>query len=398
MRKEATMKARASQVACTVGTSLFHSNLVRLPKPDEYEQWLNDQPPSDREHLSCKLVSQLKVAYAEQNWTRLGKLMRLLPPETRLLGAEINSVHELIQRGHIEPKARLFFLHSDTEDGRRVSQVLLAYYDGNAEGIQVDGLDDQDPERFRTQGLRSLAKELGKIIRDQAAANCAINATGGYKAQIAIAVVVGQVTGVPVYYKHERFSAIISLPPLPVSFDLSEWFRSSPLLFALADEDHPTSQFDADLLTPKAESLVDRVDLDGEEYLTLSPLGQVFHDTFRGRYEGEKGRFLPRAASNKEKRQPRIENSGHLRSHPEVKRFMQRVTDEVPQVIQCSTHYFNPALTRQTLFRLSSKGIEGVFSQGGYTVKFRVETTATQDVQRKAMVAELNDWLTKRGR
>ncbi len=391
------MKVRASQVLCTVGTSLFFPNLARLPDSDGYDQWLGLQPTAERGRLSRDLVSQLKVAYGEQDWTRLGKLMGELPAETRLLGAEINSVHELIQGGHIEPKARLFFLHSDTRDGRNVAQVLLAYYDGNAEPIQVDGLDDQDPERFRTQGLRSLAKELGKIIRDQAAANCAINATGGYKAQIAIAVVVGQVTGVPVYYKHERFSAIISLPPLPISFDLSEWFRSSAFLYALTKGDLPTSIFDADLLTAKTESLVDRVDIDGEEYLTVSPLGQIFHDTFRERYEGEKERFLPPAASKKEKKSPRIEDSGHLRSHPEVKRFMQRVTDEVPQVLQCSTHYYNPDLPQQTLFKLGSMGIEGVFSHRGYTVRFRVETTAEQDVQREAMVAELNDWLTKQG-
>ena len=386
---------KASQVPCTVGTSLFYPNLARLPKPDGYEEWLGRQPQGDREHLSRELVGRLKAAYAEQDWTLLAKIMQELPPKTRLLGAEINSVHELIQRGHIEPQSRLFFLHSDTEDGRHVAEVLRAYYQGNAELIQVDGLDDQHPEVFRTQGLRSLAKELGKIIRDQAAANCAINATGGYKAQIAIAVVVGQVTGVPVYYKHERFSAIISLPPLPISFDLSEWFRSSALLYALAKDDLPTSMFDADLLTPKAESLLDRVDLDGEEYLTLSPLGQVFHDTFRNRYEGEKPRFLPLPASKREKKEPRLEKSGWPGEHPEVERFMQQVTDDVPQVIQCSTHYYNPDLTQQTLFRLSSKGIEGVFSRGGYTVKFRVETTAKNDVQREAMVAELNDWLAR---
>lgn len=46
-----------------------------------------------------------------------------------------------------------------------------------------------------------------------------IDATGGYKAQIAIAVMFGQALGVDVIYKHESFGNIIDFPPMPVSLD-----------------------------------------------------------------------------------------------------------------------------------------------------------------------------------
>ena len=81
------------------------------------------------------------------------------------------------------------------------------------EAREIDDLQDADPKRFRTKGLRNLAKVVCGVIRDYGAANCAINATGGYKAQIAIAVLMGQALGVPVYYKHERFDEIIAFPP-----------------------------------------------------------------------------------------------------------------------------------------------------------------------------------------
>ncbi len=45
------------------------------------------------------------------------------------------------------------------------------------------------------------------------------NTTGGYKAQIAIAVLIGQTLGVSAYYKHEKFPQIVAIPPMPVSFD-----------------------------------------------------------------------------------------------------------------------------------------------------------------------------------
>ena len=49
----------------------------------------------------------------------------------------------------------------------------------------------------------------------------AIDTTGGYKAQIAVAVVLGQALGIPVFYKHEKFSETIAFPPLPISLDYS---------------------------------------------------------------------------------------------------------------------------------------------------------------------------------
>ena len=47
---------------------------------------------------------------------------------------------------------------------------------------EIEGLQDQDPRRFRTQGLRNLAKAVCKVIRDYGPAHCAINATGGFAA------------------------------------------------------------------------------------------------------------------------------------------------------------------------------------------------------------------------
>ena len=84
------------------------------------------------------------------------------------------------------------------------------------------------------------ARLVCAIIRERSAAACAINATGGYKAPIAVAVLLGQALGVPVYYKHELFSEIIAFPPLPVALDFEVWMRVSGTLFELERSSQPT--------------------------------------------------------------------------------------------------------------------------------------------------------------
>ncbi len=63
------------------------------------------------------------------------------------------------------------------------------------------------------------------------------------------------------------------------------------------------------------------------------------------------------------------------------------------QVVHCATFYCNPDLAERTRFRIGRDGIEGVYSDGSFTVKFRVETSAQTPGQQAAVVAALNDWL-----
>ena len=75
---------------------------------------------------------------------------------------------------------------------------------------------------------------------------------------------------------------------------------------------------------------------------------------------------------------------------------MRAVTAEVSFVCRCSTIYFNPDLGARCCFRLSTKGIEGIYPSGGATVKFRVDTTAVSQDEKLAAVAKLNEWLASR--
>ena len=369
----------AQTLICTVGTSLFSSNLANL-RPD-------DPNPARRALAAC---------YAEGDWIAVAEGLAAIPSTDRLCGAEINSLSSLFAHDAADPKANLFFCHSATTDGRAIAAILRDYYRraGHAvvEAREIEGLQDVDPKLFRTKGLRNLAKVVCGIIRDRGASSCAINATGGYKAQIATAVLMGQALGVPVYYKHERFDEIIAFPPMPVALNFEVWMRASGMLFALEREGGtgPASLLDdlagdAEML----ESLVERVEIDGQAWIEMSPTGQIFHETFRERFRSSRDPILPPAVPAAQKKPPHI-HDGHV--FREVRPFLESVTAQVPQVSRCATFYSNLDLAEPTRFRLGAHGIEGVFSNGKATVKFRVEILAQTEGQRAAVIAALNEW------
>ena len=321
----------------------------------------------------------------------------------RLCGAEVNSIASLVKHHYTPGDAAIFFFHSDTDEGRDIAGVLVRLFRDKGhdpvEAVPVPDLQDKDPKRFRTKGLRNLARLLCAKVRERSPGACAINATGGYKAQIAIAVLLGQALGIPVYYMHERFSEIIAFPPMPVSLDFEMWMRFSGRLNDLEKDFVPRSTIEEDGWDERFESLVE-VDRDtaGQEVLSISATGQIFHDTFRERFRTDRDRVLPPPAEPGRKLAPVLHDHAVVNLlRDELGRYLTAITEEVPQVVRCITNWCSPALPEKTRFRERGSEIEGVYSDGKRTVKFKVETTANTAGQSAAVVAALNDWLEKRG-
>jgi putative CRISPR-associated protein (TIGR02619 family) len=134
--------------------------------------------------------------------------------------AETNSLSRLLHEGD-----RVVFLHSHTDKGRRCAEALRRHYDRQgyrAELVEISDLGYAE-SRFRLRGLRALVAALAeRIEREQRhGAEVAINATGGFKAQIAYATLVGLLFDVPVYYIHEEFNELIEMPAVPIGWDYS---------------------------------------------------------------------------------------------------------------------------------------------------------------------------------
>ncbi len=257
---------------CTVGTSLFNNikNLRKEPK-DLPENWA--------------LIDQ---SHANGRWSELAReLGKLDPAENRLCGAEVNAIEQTLKRGRL-PLERICFLVSDTEDGRDTGELLEHYYrrrkDTNLKDIEskvVEGLQDKEPKRFKTQGLRSLVRAIGDIVQRAGGPEyVAVDATGGYKAQIAVAVLTGQVLDMPVFYKYDGFSEFIDFPPLPVSFDYDLLGRYAGVL-SLFESGKAMAEKELPKIDDKLLSLLVEVEVDGDKLYELGPMGQIYLTGYR---------------------------------------------------------------------------------------------------------------------
>lgn len=385
---------------CTVGTSLFWPNLKTLPTPDQYPNWLTKQPPTDQPHLSATTIAALKAACDRADWVELARQLSQLPPTLRLCGAEINSIADLLQRGYIAPNATLLFCHSDTADGAAIATLLAGYYKAlghNASGQRIEGLQDTDPKAFRTDGLRNLVKQMSQLLRQYGTAYCAINATGGYKAQIAIAVLLGQALNVPIYYKHERFSEIIAFPPMPISLDFDLWVAHSGWLSALGRDSNEQILWEAleEDWDEALEALVERVSIDEQVYLTLSPTGQIFYEAFRDRQLPGKSLQLPLPVPPEQKRAPQMSEHDWANAREPIVDYLQAITDACPYVKGCRTFYWNSRLPSLNSFRLRGDSLEGRFSNGTWTVKLAIDTSSTTPGELQACLLDLNQRIGK---
>ena len=374
-------KPQPHTLLCTIGTSLYPnlSNLIKEKQTDP-------------------IRAALAKAYSDKDWLEVATQLHGIEPTDRLCGAEINSVTDLLAQGFIE-KGYLHLFHSETDDGRAIAEILESYFTKARWSVKihcVEGLRDDQPDSFRTKGLRNLVKLFGEQVRESRKnfIPCAINATGGYKAQIAIAVLMGQALDIPVYYKHERFDAIIPFPPMPGALDFSLWERASGMFIVLSQTDacEPSEQFREDW-DERFEPLVNRVRIDNEDYLSLSATGQIFHETFRSRFQQLKATRLPDPATPDQKEEPKLGNHSYKRARGPISRFLQKVTNARSYVKYCHSTYWHSKLPESTRFRLSTGEVEGIYSNGTWCVKFKMITTATDPDQLPVVVADLNDWL-----
>jgi putative CRISPR-associated protein (TIGR02619 family) len=231
----------------------------QLPDTSKVDAWLQQQD------------SDLKKASAEiHTWLKLGVLD--------------------------EPKRhRLRLIHTNTAAGRFCAQRLQTWAQGRGVdcGIEeIAGLRDSlgmESEAGFNLGLAELARKLAVNVANGRAGGggVAIAATGGFKAEIATANLVGALLGVPVHYIYEDFERLVTLEPLPVSLNPAE-LRSGcvPALlgkFAASgktDGDGPPLLRRAEIESMVAQDVrldlyLETEEIDGEEHVGLNLIGEI---------------------------------------------------------------------------------------------------------------------------
>jgi len=232
------------------------------------------------------------------------EILRYLAQDPKKASAETNSLLRVLQPGD-----EIVLLHSATEEGRKAAQLLQEYWRQQGVAcslVEIAGL-AYEARGFVDFGLknfvRTLAGEIRKAARRQR--RVIINATGGFKAEISYATVLGLVFKVPVCYIHEQFKEIAILPPTPVGWDSSlfvwyadffEWLSAGEGGLRPKAEAEPR----AALPPEEAQVLLEEFELDGQVYLGLSPLGEAYLEAFKNELEQAQG--VPVYLSSKARR------------------------------------------------------------------------------------------------
>jgi len=350
-------------------------------------------------------ASPLFSAFREGNIKGMTLALLELKHDDRRCGAEINSIHSILRSRYLTAKDKLLFFVSDTDAGRFTGQVLSDYYTHGknedsfpqAEYKVIEGLTDDSVWRFRNEGLRNLVRLISEKVKRYGSNRIMINATGGYKAQISFAGMIGQALEIPVCYMHERFPEVIQLPPQPVALDLTFWLDQVDNFFDL--EEGIAGSLAAFIeIDERFQSLIDEVTVDNSTLVALSPTGQLFHESFLHQFERQREAVLPKATDiTKDDKKIIFEDKNHGK-HKGLEVQLKKVS-ALPYVTRIYTHYYNPKLNEPCRFRKSAQGkndqVEGIFSNAGATTKYDVMTTATNKRELSACIADLNNLLDK---
>nr|WP_238718471.1 putative CRISPR-associated protein [Petrachloros mirabilis] len=195
----------------------------------------------------------------------------------RYLSAEI---HSLVRIG-IDKGSRILLLASETIDGQACALALKKYLESYWKGIDVqtkkiEGLQVQNADRFRQQGVINFIKEAIAEI-DCHGNNVILNPTGGYKALVPYMVLLGMIKSVKCNYIFERSTSLLELPPLPIEFDRNQ-FEVHKELFEQIERDSSISKQDwGDKVSYEDRSWFEPlVEEMGDNQITLSAAGFLF--------------------------------------------------------------------------------------------------------------------------
>jgi len=234
--------------------------------------------------VGTSLITNAQKALGRQelNEQEIANYLRHTDPKRA--SAETNSLSRLLEEGD-----KLVFMHSQTEEGRFCAEALRRHYENEGYRGEVCEIPDltYTESRFKMRGLRSLvATMVGRIRRGRKEEyRIIINATGGFKAEIAYATLIGLLFDVPVYYIHEAFRDIIQMPPTPISWDYSLLANYEEFFEWVNSHFRTTAEVDSRLQGLADKDKLHLLLVEEEGYTFLSPAGEAFYEAYRERLQ-----------------------------------------------------------------------------------------------------------------
>lgn len=194
-------------IICSVGISAG-----RLPnvRPAELLSWVKQQPSREE---AARLIFE--------------NFYNIKPEGTALSNVLSAEIHSLV-RIDIRAEDRVILLASETDDCYCCALAIRKYLEQYWPGIivkveKISGLQIEDVDKFRQQGVVNFVKRILTIIQDYNAENIVLNTTAGFKALVPYATLIGMLKGVECQYIFERSTTLLTLPPLPIEFSRSKF-------------------------------------------------------------------------------------------------------------------------------------------------------------------------------
>lgn len=401
---------KPTTLLCTVGTSLLKSNLERFD-PRTFVSRLSSQDiarltqqglPPGSQKLST-IENQLERACKHDDWTAVADCLVELPMELRLLGAEINSIAAMCAKKLLStPPTRLVLLVSDTHPGAQTGIILRRYFLSRNSPCRFDqvlvftieGLQDKEPQRFQQEGLPNLVRLLAEQTRQWSPSHIAINATGGYKAQIALAVAFGQVMGTPVYYKHELFNEIISFPKIPFTMDLSMVTRDIKFWSRIAEPGAIFTYEDLRQFTEPDSTtweamlpLMEIIEEDGRPLYALSALGLIYWEAYLSQHPA----LTLKPGKAEIRRGCRFRDDHYPIG---FKHWAENVYLAHDFITECHSMEYSGQQGIQKGFEIKNNKIIGSYKdKNGFSAKIEVMTTCANELERKWALDCLNTFI-----
>lgn len=247
-------------IICSVGTSASKKLGIH---PKELKAWV-DNHPSLEDAANKMFTSFCDFEPSDDNLTKH-------------LSAEI---HSLVRIG-IDKNDLILLFASETTDGHCCVLAVQKYLKHHWSGIKVEtqqilGLQVNDAEKFRSQGVVEFVKKATHVIESYGHSNVILNPTGGYKALVPYTVLLGMIKGVKCCYIFEQSTSILELPPLPVEFKRSQ-FEAYKEIFEKIDRNSFISkqEWENSVSHEQRELLSPLIEKSGQN-ITLSAVGFLF--------------------------------------------------------------------------------------------------------------------------
>lgn len=354
------------RLVCTTGLSVLRDQAIEIP-PLPTDRWL------------------------DENAVRIAETLLDEERFSNRLGAEIVNARKLIDKGWLlDPPDAVHLCVSDTPEGTLAARVIEHVLDAEGWNVSLSvvpelGLAAGVTEAAAARGLRNLASTVARaILEGGTPANVAVDVTGGFKGQTAIATVAAQMLGATVLYRYEEAKHLVRIPTLPVTLDLSIFDRWADDLEALDGAVVPgrCSDFDPEMVPLLEETQFD----DGTWIVGLNVIGAILLEKLRTTRKGEPD--LPPDAAPRDRKRPRRVDD-HV---PEgFWDLLDKVWTETSYVTTIqSTSYDRQRGIAPLRFQIDNRGnLKLDYKPNGFGARAIIFTTARNDDEKRAALADL---------